>query len=81
MNVRDTLFEALPNERLAHFARQIHVLGPRPLYELFVELAVGKPLLETLERYAALETLSGFIRSNNGSSLPPLRPIGGRDAA
>ena len=71
---------SLPRERLAHLAAKIHSLGSRPLYELFRELQDGKPFAQTLERYAELEPLSGFIAEHGGASFRPPRPVG-RDAA
>jgi hypothetical protein len=53
-----------------HLARQIHPLGERALFELFVELAAGAPLLPRLERYAQIEHLSAFIKANDGDRLP-----------
>lgn len=68
----------LPRERLAHLARKIHRLGERPLCELFRELDAGANLQERLEKYAALEPLSGFIAARGGDRLPPARPVKGR---
>jgi hypothetical protein len=70
--------QGVPRERLAFLARRIHRLGERPLFELFVELSAGAPLLSRLERYAELEPLAGFIRAFDGDRLPPARLIAGR---
>ena len=64
---------AFPRERLALLARRIHRLGPRPLLELFRELETGKPLHPTLETYARLEPLVGFIEAEGGAEIPPAR--------
>ena len=48
----------IPRERLRHLAREIHALGPRPLFELFVELEAGADLAERLERYADCRPMS-----------------------
>jgi hypothetical protein len=81
--VRGSLQAALtPRARLAYLAIRIHALGPRPLYELFRELEAGAPLIERLERYAALFPLADFILEHGGDRLPTLRSIpGGRDDA
>jgi hypothetical protein len=62
---------SLPRERLAHLARRIHTLGPRPLYELLREREAGAPLHERLEKYAALP--ADFIRELGGDRLPVVR--------
>ena len=56
--------------RLRHLARQIHALGERPLYELFLELERGAELHDTLERYARLFPLAEFIAAFGGDRLP-----------
>jgi hypothetical protein len=61
----------VPRERLDRLAQAIHRLGPRPLAELFAELAAGAPVLPRLERYAALEPLADFIKALGGDQLPP----------
>jgi len=65
--------------RLRYLAAQIHQLGPRPLFELFSELADGADLQPVLERYARISPLAGFITQLNGDRLPPpVRLVGGR---
>jgi hypothetical protein len=68
----------LPPERLRYLAERIHPLGPRPLFELFRELARGAPLAPSLERYARLHPLKDFIADLGGSELPQLRVVGGK---
>jgi hypothetical protein len=53
MNTNNS-FDIIRQGDLAVFARKIHRLGERPLYELFRELERGADLRETLETYAAL---------------------------
>lgn len=59
----------IPRERLRHLAREIHALGPRPLFELFVELEAGADLAERLERYARLP--ADVIAALGARDLPP----------
>jgi hypothetical protein len=74
------LTTAPPRERLAYLARKIHRLGERPLFELFLELEAGAPLLPRLEAYARLDAT--FIKALGGDRLSPLRSVtGGRDDA
>jgi hypothetical protein len=47
-------FDIVRQGDLVFFARKIHRLGERPLYELFRELDRGADLRESLEIYAAL---------------------------
>jgi hypothetical protein len=63
--------------RLRRLAAEIHALGPRPLFELLQELNTGAELASTLERYARLAPLAGFIAVNDGDRLAPaLRAVG-----
>jgi hypothetical protein len=65
--------------RLRLLARRVHALGPRPLYQMFRELAGGADFSNTAERYAALAPLADFIAANSGDQLPPVaRLVGGR---
>jgi hypothetical protein len=57
--------------RLRLLAEHIHRLGPRPLYELFRELADGAEVLPRLEAYAAIAPLAQFIAELDGDQLPP----------
>jgi hypothetical protein len=68
----------IPRERLACLTRAIHRLGPRPLLELFVELAAGAELQRTLERYAGLARYGDFIKQLGGDRLPSPRIVAGR---
>jgi hypothetical protein len=61
----------IPIVRLHYLASRIHRLGPRPLFEFLRELAAGADLFDTLERYARLVPLAGFIEDLNGDQLPP----------
>jgi hypothetical protein len=54
---------------------RIHRLGERPLFELFVELEAGAPLLPRLEAYARLAPLAGFIAEMDGDLLPQPRIV------
>ena len=67
---------ALPRERLRFLAVRLHRLGPRPLFEFLAEIERGAPLIERLERYAALD--GDFIRALNGDRLPSTRIVSGR---
>lgn len=69
---------ALPRERLARLAVNIHRLGPRPLFELFVELQAGGELGSVLERYARIAPFAGFIQSLGGDRLPQPKLVRGR---
>lgn len=55
--------------------RRIHSLGERPLFELLVELEAGAPLAQTLERYARISPLAGFIADHGGDRLPRARAV------
>jgi hypothetical protein len=69
----------VPTSRLRHLADKIHRLGPRPLFQLLVELAEGADVVPALERYARLGPLAGFIADFGGDRLPPpVRLLGGR---
>ena len=70
---------SVPAPRLQHLARQIHALGERPLYELFLELERGADLHNTLERYARLSPLAEFIAALGGDRFAkPFVVRGGR---
>jgi hypothetical protein len=60
----------IPKSRVHLLAARIHDLGPRPLAELFIELLVGADPHDTLERYARLSPLAGFIAALGGDRLP-----------
>jgi hypothetical protein len=67
----------VPVARIQYLARRIYVLGERPLAELFIELAAGRPLDDVLERFARIAPLADFIRALDGERLPPPRAISG----
>jgi hypothetical protein len=67
---------AIPPARLRHLARRVHSLGPRPLYELLLEVQGGAPLNERLEAYAAIAPFAPLITALGDAELPALRPIG-----
>ena len=70
---------SVPAPRLQHLVRQIHALGERPLYELFLELERGADLHNTLERYARLSPLAEFIAALGGDRFAkPFVVRGGR---
>ena len=60
----------IPKSRVHLLAARIHDLGPRALAELFIELLAGADPHDTLERYARLSPLAGFIAANGGYRLP-----------
>jgi hypothetical protein len=70
--------QSVPRERITYLAQAIHRLGPRPLGELFLELAAGAPLIPRLEAYARLEPYAGFIAANDGDELPLPKIVAGR---
>jgi hypothetical protein len=65
-----------PPVRLRHLAKNIHLLGEQPLFELFRELEQGEDLYDALERYAALSYLAEFIALNDGDRFPQLEIVG-----
>jgi hypothetical protein len=71
------LANARHSPRLRNLAQRIHRLGDRPPFKLFAEPAAGPDVLSTLERYAALDCYSDFIRANVGAELPGLRVLDG----
>jgi len=50
-----------PQADFCLLAKKIYSLGPTALAYLFADLAADKPIVPTLEGYAALEPLSSFI--------------------
>jgi hypothetical protein len=58
------------NARYSLFARKMHHLGIRPMFEFFKEVRDGAPFESTLERYAGLVKYSEFIQVNGGKDLP-----------
>jgi hypothetical protein len=57
--------------------RRIHLLGERPLAELFIGLATGDDLHGVLERYARLAPAADLIGALGGDRLPAPRAIKG----
>ena len=66
---------SVPAPRLQHLAQEIHKLGERPLYELFLELDSGADLHEALERFGRLGPFAGFIAQHGGDRLPQPRIV------
>jgi hypothetical protein len=67
----------IPVQRIHYLARRIHLLGERPLAELFIELAAGGDFHGVLERYARLAPAADFIRALGGDRLPAPRAVSG----
>jgi hypothetical protein len=67
----------IPVPRIRYLARRIHLLGERPLAELFIELAAGGDLHGVLERYARLAPAADFIRAFGGDRLTAPRALSG----
>jgi hypothetical protein len=67
----------IPVPRVHYLARRIHLLGERPLAELFIELAASGDLHGVLERYARLAPAADFIRALGGDRLPAPRAVSG----
>jgi hypothetical protein len=65
----------IPVPRIRYLARCIHLLGERPLAELFIELAAGDDLHGVLERYARLAPMADFIRVLGGDRLRGPRAV------
>ena len=65
----------IPVPRIHYLARCIHLLGERPLAELFMELAAGDDLHGVLERYARLAPAADFIRALGGDRLAGPRAV------
>jgi hypothetical protein len=68
---------AIPLPRIRYLARHIHLLGERPLAELFIELDAGGDLHGVLERYARLAPAADFIRAIGGDRLTMPRVVSG----
>jgi hypothetical protein len=61
--------QTIPRERLRHLASRLHPLGPRPLFELLVEIDRGADLHSRLEAYARIDRR--VLRTLGGDKLPP----------
>ena len=59
---------SIPDVHLQYLVARLHELGPRPLYELFRELAAGADLFARLEIYARLNPES--VRALGADVLP-----------
>ena len=55
--------------RIRYLAKQIHDLGPKPLFEAMCEIASGADPITTFETFGALP--ADFVREHNGHDLPP----------
>jgi hypothetical protein len=67
----------IPVPRIHYLARCIHLLGERPLAELFIDLAAGEDLHGSLERYARLAPVADLIREFGGDRLTTPRAVSG----
>jgi hypothetical protein len=67
----------IPKSRVHLLAARVHVLGPAPLAELFIEILAGANPHDALERYAGLEHLADFIAALGGDRLPQPRVVAG----
>ena len=59
---------SIPDVRLQYLAARLHVLGPRPIYELLRELAAGADLFNRLEVCARLD--ADILRALGADVLP-----------
>ena len=53
------------------YARNMHLLGERPMLEFCLEIRDGAPFESTLKRYSELAKYAEFIQVNGGKDLPP----------
>ena len=60
----------IPEVRLRHLARQVHALGPRPLYELFRELVAGADPQDRIQAFADID--ADFVHALGGDQFFPL---------
>ena len=67
----------IPVPRIHYLARRIHLVGERPLAELFIQLETGGDLHGMLEEYASFARLVDFIRALRCNRLTMPRPING----
>jgi hypothetical protein len=58
--------QSIADREPADLTREVHALGPRPLFELLVEFGAGRPLFPTLRRYTDSLPLAGFITRMGG---------------
>ena len=69
----DECIRRLAGPRFEHLCRQVHALGPRPMAELFAEIATatGEPALiaDRLQAYAGLDP--EIVRAVGGDRFPP----------
>jgi hypothetical protein len=68
------LLEQLADLRFRRAVERLHQLGPRPLYEMLVELGASRLIRSEIERqverYAALDL--DILRQLGGDRFPPL---------
>jgi hypothetical protein len=65
----------IPVSRIHSLLLRIHLLGERPLAELFIQLETGGDLHGMLEEYASFATLADFFRALGCDRLTMPRPI------
>ena len=70
----------IPVPRLHYLARCIHLLGERPLAELFIELAAGDDLHGALERYARLAPAADFTGRSSRTINRSIKRLEGNGA-
>jgi hypothetical protein len=61
---------SIADSELGGLTREVHALGPRPLFELLVEFDADRPLFPTLRRYADLLPRAGFNKRMGGRDSP-----------
>jgi len=66
----------IKNARLRFLACRLPALGPAPIYHFLTDIESGKPLLATLEEYAALP--ADFIKAYGGDEFAAPFAIGSR---
>jgi hypothetical protein len=68
-----------PPSWLRRLAADVHGLGKRPMFELFIEASEGTRLPERLEAYRRLVPVADFIAANYVDRLlPAAHLVGGR---
>jgi hypothetical protein len=72
-----TVLATAKDSRLRRLSQQLHLLGPRPLYQFLRELEAGADFWPRLERYAALAPLASFIAGLDGDQADDLHVING----
>ena len=64
-----TVPRAIEPARQRYFARRIHALGERALFELFLELVAGENLADCFPVYATIDPT--ILAALGGVALPP----------